>query len=294
MKYFILFILLFYSHHVFALTAETIQNMNLGTYAQTSTTAGGVLSYNSSISNLSGIVTGSSAAHSATTIRLTGNQGNESVTCTMTTASVVFSNTPECTITAQNFTFSSNPTRLKNNSKDVNIGATLAVSGGFCAEGTYYATATVQAKGKSTVTTDFTIQITIEAPLSIEETNGMKFGTFLSPNTSSSIILSPQGSYRTTGDITFVDTSLSPGEFSVAGTGSRQVYITLPASTTLTNANGASMIVDGFTSDPSETFIISGTGVGKKQIIKVGSALHVNKNQRSGNYTGTYPIIVSY
>ena len=122
----------------------------------------------------------------------------------------------------------------------------------------------------------------------------MKFGTFLSPNTTSTIILSPQGSYRTTGDITFVSSNLTPGEFTVTGTGNRQVYITLPASTTLTNANGITMMVDSFTSDPLNSFTISGTGVGKTQTVKVGSTLHVNKNQRGGNYTGTYPIIVSY
>ena len=142
-------------------------------------------------------------------------------------------------------------------------------------------------------TIEFPVHITFETPLSIEETQGMSFGTFLSPHTASTITISPSGSYTSTGSVTFVDNTLTPGEFTVTGVGNRQVSITLPASTTLSNGT-QTMTADTFTSTPSGSFTLSGTGTGQTQSINVGSTLHINSNQRAGNYTGTYPIIVSY
>ena len=296
MRYFLLFfVLFFYSLDVFAATAETTQNMNLGTYIQTATTASGVLSYSSSISNLSGIVQGSSSEKNAAIIQLTGSRGNDRNSITIGTSSVVLSGTSGCTITVDSFTLSSSSVTPGNKqTADIQVGATIHFSGGFCEEGTFYGTGSIGYKNRTQYYQEFDIQVTVEAPLSIEETQGMNFGTFLSPNANASITLSPAGSYTTSGNVNFVDSNLNASEFTVTGVGSRQVSITLPGSTTLTNTSGYTMTADSFTSDPGDSFTLSGTGTGKTQDIKVGSTLHINKNQKAGNYTGTYPVIVSY
>ncbi|MBR6231501.1 MAG: DUF4402 domain-containing protein, partial [Alphaproteobacteria bacterium] len=270
------------------------EDMNLGTYVQTASRASGILSYNSSTSGLNGLIAGSSSVKAAATIRIKGSGFIESVRFS-SSGSVVLANTPGCTITVSDFTFSrSSPLTLWfGSSQDINIGATVTISGGFCGEGNYHGTGAIT-YGNRSATQNFDIEITLETPLSIEETQGMNFGTFLSPNMDSTIVLSPSGTYTTTGNIGFVDSNLTAGEFTVTGIGSRQVSITLPGSTTLSNGSGQTMTVNSFTSNPSESFTLSGTGVGKTQTVKVGSTLHVNKNQKSGNYTGTYPIIVSY
>ena len=286
------FVLLF-SARAWSVTAETIQDMNIGTYIQTDTTANGVLAYSSSVSNLSGMVAGSSSSPISAVVRLTGSKGKENVNITMQTASVILADTIGCTIEAQSFSFPSSTITLQNNSYDLDIGTTISISGGFCQEGTYSATATIELSGKETATANFTVQVTIEAPLSIEEITGMNFGTILSPLTASTITLKPSGNYTTTGDITFVNSALKPGEFTVTGVGNRLISISLPSSTMLSNGT-QTITVDNFTSDPVGSFVLQGTGIAKTQSVKVGGTLHISPHQHTGHYTGTYPIIVSY
>ena len=278
--------------HVWGLTADTTQDMNFGTYIQTSPSASGVLGYNSTVSNLSGLVAGSSSTKTNTTIQLTSDH-QENVSVVMQTATVTLSDAIGCNIVAQSFTFSSSTIPLQNNSRNLDIGATIAISGGYCQEGTYSGIATLQLDGDQRVTADFTIKVTIEAPLSIEETTGMSFGTILSPSSASTVTLSPTGNYTTTGDVTFANSTITPGEFVVTGVGNRLVTITLPASATLSNG-AQTMTVNNFTSNPTHTFTLPGTGTGKSQTVKVGATLHINQQQQSGNYMGTYPVIVSY
>ena len=52
-----------------------------------------------------------------------------------------------------------------------------------------------------------------------------------------------------------------------------------------------SMLVDGFVSSPSGSGILDSTG---HQTLTVGATLHVNPNQADGDYTGTFPVTVTY
>jgi len=288
------FVLFFISSRAWSLTAQTTQDMNFGTYIQTATNASGVLAHNSSVGNLSGLVVGSTSSNTNATIRLEGSGQQEYVDVAMQTSSVVLSGAGGCTMRAQYFTFPSSQISLET-THNLNIGATLSISGGFCQEGTYTGTATVELTGTDRVTANFTIRVTIEAPLDIQNIKPMYFGNILSPDTATTITLAPDGSYTTSGSAVFVDPVLEAGEFTVTGVGQRLIYITLPSSTTLSQSNGAAtMTVDNFTSSPSGSFTMSGTGTGQTRNITVGARLRINAGQASGSYSGAYPIIVSY
>ena len=293
--------LLFFFHaRAWATSGETTQDMNLGTYVQTASGASGVLSYNSTTSNLNGLVVGSSSTKTAATIRITGSvsifQWTDNVTLS-DGGPVVLSGPASsgCTITVSNLTFSSKQLNLNifSRTQNANVGATVTISGGFCAAGEYSGTGTINVNGNSDFNQTFNITINLEAPLDIESTQEMDFGTIASPNMNSTVTLNPDGTHTQSGDIRFTDETLIPGEFLVTGVGGRLVNIGLPESATISNGQ-QTMTLDNFTSDPSQNFTLSGTGTSQTQTIKVGARLHVNKNQAIGTYTGPYTVTVTY
>ena len=305
----IVFLALFFmSARAWATASYVIEtDMNFGTFIQTAQTASAKLSYaeGSAQSNLSGMVIGSSTVHKPFRPKFTANTGGsstESLKFNSVSGGYYSDPNSNCTITVDSWDLQpKKKNSLKNGTvyRSFTVGATVHIKNDFCSAGThtFYATlnwsSTIGSRTTSS-TLEFPIHITFEAPLTVEETQGMSFGTFLSPSTTSTITLSPSGSYTTSGSVTFVDSNLAAGQFTVTGVGSRQVSITLPGSATLTNTTGQTMTADTFTSTPSGSFTLSGTGTGKTQSVNVGSTLHINSNQKAGNYTGTYPVIVSY
>ena len=144
MKYLVLLVFLFFSPNVFAATAEKTEDMNFGTYIQTATTASGVLSNASAISGLNGLVTGSSSTKASAIVKIKGSGLVESVRFS-SSGSVVLANTTGCTITVSDFTFNQNSPLILwlGASKDIKIGATVNISGGFCGEGTFHGTGSI-------------------------------------------------------------------------------------------------------------------------------------------------------
>lgn len=287
-------LLFFFPARAWAASGVTTQKMNLGTYIQTASGASGVLSYNSTTSNLNGLVVGSSSTKTAATISVSPTNFLEFVTPS-DGGSAVLNNTPGCAITVSNLTFNpSSPQFLLGNPIDFKVGATVTISGGFCQAGTYSGTGTAVFRSiVSSYNHNFEIEITLEAPLDIESTQEMDFGTISSPNMNSTVTLNPDGTHTQSGDIRFTDETLIPGEFLVTGVGGRLVNIGLPESATISNGQ-QTMTLDHFTSDPSQNFTLSGTGTSQTQTIKVGARLHVNKNQAIGTYTGPYTVTVTY
>ena len=302
-----LFCVFFLSTRAWAIASYVIEtDMNFGTFIQTAQTASVKLSYaeGTAQSDLSGLVIGSSTVHKPFRPKFTANTGGsstESLKFNSVSGGSYSDPNSNCSITVDNWNLQPKKRNsLKNGAtyRSFTVGATAHIKNGFCSAGThtFYATlnwsSTIGSRTTSS-TIEFPVHITFETPLSIEETQGMNFGTFLSPHVASTITLSPSGSYTSTGSVTFVDNTLTPGEFTVTGVGNRQVSITLPASTTLSNGT-QTMTADTFISTPAGSFTLSGTGTGQTQSVNVGSTLHINSNQRAGNYTGTYPVIVSY
>jgi hypothetical protein len=122
--------------------------------------------------------------------------------------------------------------------------------------------------------------------------NGLVFGDIATSPTAGTIILTPDGSRTSTGGATINSTiSGSPATFDIQGDVNATYVITLPASVVLSGSSTGSMIVDNFTSSPSNTGTLDGTG---KQALFVGGNLNVGSNQAFGSYTGQMAVTVAY
>jgi hypothetical protein len=75
--------------------------------------------------------------------------------------------------------------------------------------------------------------------------------------------------------------------FTVTGDADALYDITLPGSTTLTSG-ADSMSVDAFTHDAT------GVLVGGTETFSVGATLHVSSSQPSGEYAGSFSVVVTY
>lgn len=152
-------------------------------------------------------------------------------------------------------------------------------------------TGTLQAQ---TATATSNAAAVIIAPLSITNTAGLHFGTIWRGTTAGTVTVDPLTGNRTsTGGVTL--SGLAPlhsvAAFNVEGESGRDVNITLPASTTITNG-AETMTVDVFVSDPDDTNPIT-LGAGAT-VLRVGATLNVLANQVSGTYTGTFDVSVNY
>lgn len=194
----------------------------------------------------------------------------------------------------------------------LNYGATLVLDG-MCDVGTYTGTITIPATSEACTAQAFSgvscgdscngnitqnsnsvaISVTIDAPLSVTETQEMYFGAML-PENGGTVTLDPQNGLRYSG-VTMFDTSIGKsGVFRVSGVGGRQVHISLPSSATIYNDKGESMTINNFTAS-SPSIELPDTALTEAiESFSVGATLHVNPDQQEGVYTGTYTVSVSY
>lgn len=193
----------------------------------------------------------------------------------------------------------------------LNYGATLVLDG-MCDVGTYTGTISIPSTSEycqtgfgssncggscdGTITEashSVAISVTIDAPLSLTETQEMYFGAML-PGNGGTVTLDPQNGLSYSG-VTMFDTSIGKsGVFRVSGVGGRQVHISLPSSATIYNDKGESMTINNFTAS-SQSIELPDTALTEAmESFSVGATLHVNANQQEGVYTGTYTVSVSY
>lgn len=147
----------------------------------------------------------------------------------------------------------------------------------------------------NTANTTADANATIIAAIGISRTAHMNFGSVVAGGTLGTVVLSAGASpTRTgTGGTTLGSaTSVSSAIFAVTGEPSNTYAITLPSSPVTINDGGANdMTVDTFTSSPSGTGTLDGSGA---QTLYVGATLHVAANQPTGVYTGTFTVTVTY
>lgn len=295
--------------YVFGMNATTPpvvnQDLVFGDLGQLTSNASAVLSYGGTL-ELSGLMENSGSVPYNTTITLpfTGTSGggeNFNLGYTGITTSLLGGG---CTITVEDLTFDQSSFNLHQGVEDVQIhmGATLTING-LCTEGDYQGNLSIpytgceKANQKKCISGQYSDNITVPVHvrlstiLSVKNTQDMNFGTVLMPSQSSTITVSPLGSYTSLGNLHFEKTDITPGRFEVTGLSNRVVNITLPGSTVLLNENNTSMTVDSFTSNPTGTLNLNTSGSG---IIDVGATLHLNAGQQPGSYSGTYQVIVSY
>lgn len=142
----------------------------------------------------------------------------------------------------------------------------------------YAATATADAKAE------------IVAALDITKETDLDFAQVVAGGTDGTVIMTPGGVRSATGGTTLGNGPGSAASFHVTGAANATYAITLPSSVTLESGLNT-MLVDTFTSDPTPTGTLDGTG---NQTLNVGATLHVPTGQATGNYSHSFDVTVAY
>lgn len=126
--------------------------------------------------------------------------------------------------------------------------------------------------------------------IGITKTIDMSFGNIAVIN-SGTVVLDPSGSRVGTGGVTLpaVTGTVAVAAFNVTGEVNRTYAITLPL-TCVISSGGNNMTIDTFTSSPSATGTLSGTGT---QQLKIGATLNIGAAQPSGTYTSGTPFTIT-
>ena len=136
-----------------------------------------------------------------------------------------------------------------------------------------------------------TASATIVKPIAISKSVDMNFGNVAVSTTSGTVVLATAGTRTKSGGVTLPGTAgtVTAATFDVTGEGNYTYTISLPASISLTGSVSGTMVVDNFTSNPSET----GTLASGSQTLKVGATLNVGGSQPAGTYTNATDLKVT-
>ena len=137
-----------------------------------------------------------------------------------------------------------------------------------------------------------TASATIVGPIAIANTANMSFGNVAVNATPGTVVMTPAGVRSVTGGCTLPAVAGSPtaASFNVTGAANYTYAITLPGAATTISSGANNMTVDTWTSTPTPTGTLSGTGA---QTLTVGATLHVAGSQPSGTYTSATPFTVT-
>ena len=136
---------------------------------------------------------------------------------------------------------------------------------------------------------------TIVTPIGIAWVDDMNFGNVAVTDVAGTVILAPDDSRTITGGVTLpvVTGTVTAATFTVTGTPAYTYAITLPTDDHVienTTAGVQTMIVNVFTSDPTPTGALDGSGT---QQLNVGATLNVGALQEAGVYTSVTPFDVT-
>ena len=165
------------------------------------------------------------------------------------------------------------------------------------------------AQAKDVATAQGSAQSVIVAPLTLVKVQDLNFGRIVARPTAGTVTVNANtGACTVTGPI--IETGgCHYAEFAGMGTRRMTVRFQVPTTITLTGPAGATMLVDTVTlgTVPGLTFIGgngNGLGNGNRRYsidsptgifsFRIGGRLNVRANQRSGIYTGTFPVTVQY
>jgi len=133
---------------------------------------------------------------------------------------------------------------------------------------------------------------TIVTPIAIANAGNMNFGNVAVSATAGTVILAPAGTRTLTGGITLpvITGTVTAAKFNVTGTANYTYSITLPTTATTVTSGGNTMTVTDFTSTPTPTGLLNGSGA---QEIQVGATLNVAGSQAAGTYISGTPFEVT-
>lgn len=126
--------------------------------------------------------------------------------------------------------------------------------------------------------------------IGITKTIDMSFGN-IAVITSGTVVLTPNGSRAGTGGITLpvITGSVMAASFDVNGGANLTYAITLPLSCNISSGSN-NMTIDTFTSSPSATGTLSGTGT---QQLNIGATLNIPGAQAPGTYISGSPFTIT-
>ena len=139
-----------------------------------------------------------------------------------------------------------------------------------------------------------TSRATIVTPLSLVNTDTLRFGYILAGTTPGTVTINPFTEARTTtGGVTAYGGAVSAGEFAGLSDGASHLKIDVPNGSILLTrvGGGATMIVNNFGINGNKNDWVTGTTV---FTFNVGARLNVGAFQMTGVYTGTYNVTVNY
>jgi hypothetical protein len=122
----------------------------------------------------------------------------------------------------------------------------------------------------------------------VTNTFGLGFGQIVAGTGSGSVALSPSGARSSLGDVTLGNgLAARAATFAVTGDVAVSYGVSLPSSASLVSG-GDSMTIDAFTHDAL------GVLAGGTEVFHVGATLHVSAAQPSGDYSGSFDVVVTY
>lgn len=129
--------------------------------------------------------------------------------------------------------------------------------------------------------------------IAIQNTQGLSFGSFVA-GSGGSVTVSPSGVRSAIGAVLLIPSSDGlPAAFTVTGDASTAYTIQLPDNDFVNlTGPGGDMVINDFTSDPSG--VNGQLSAGGSQTLSVGGTLNVGSGQVSGEYSGTFSVIVNY
>ena len=137
-----------------------------------------------------------------------------------------------------------------------------------------------------------TVNANIISNISLSTQNGLVFGDISSSSIAGTVVMTPGGARSATGG-TNINTSVagSPASFDVQGDANASYSFSLPVSVVLSDTSSHTMVVDNFTSSPTPSGVLDGSG---QQTLFVGATLNVGSNQAFGAYSGQISVTVDY
>ncbi len=142
------------------------------------------------------------------------------------------------------------------------------------------------------VTATATASATIVGPIAIANASNMNFGNVAVSTAAGTVVLTPAGGRSVTGGCTLpvVTGTVTAASFNVTGAANYTYSITLPAGATTITSGGNNMTVDNWTSTPTPTGALNGSGA---ETLYVGATLNVGGSQAAGNYVSGTPFSVT-
>ena len=131
--------------------------------------------------------------------------------------------------------------------------------------------------------------VTIYAPLSVSQTQGLDFGTITSGPTSGTVSIAQSNGARTdSGGVGLVGADAGQnGAFSVSGQANGSITVTVAGTISGFGSSG----ITGSTAATGLPTTLSNTGAAT---FNVGGTLNIPANTGAGTYSGTYNVTVNY